>query len=183
MPTELRSPDPPTLSGDTHAAAAYSGVTVYAATLPRMVSSATRKDAHVAEADTTDLQTKCNEQALRHLLRFEAAVITAFRVKDAFSTQVRRMIAQEAQSATALAGLPCPWRSRPMAILVVAEQARVISTCREYTDGDVDCMMKAIEASWTLDPDVTLSSNSGEQREAFDLWVEELTDRAAGFRV
>lgn len=133
----------------------------------------------MGDAETTETQTKCNDQALRHLLRFESAVITAFRVKDAFATELRHAIGREALEATALAGLPSPWRSRPQCLLVVAEQVRILNARREITAEDVACMMSAIEASWGLDPDITLGANGGELREPFDLWVEQLTERAA----
>jgi len=133
----------------------------------------------VADAERKEFNGKCNEQALRHLMRFEVAVITAFRVKAASAIEQRFAIGQEASSATVLAGLPSPWRSRPQALPAVAAQARIINARREITHEDVSCMMSAIEASWDLDPDLTLGANGGEKREPFGLWMEQLTERAA----
>lgn len=120
----------------------------------------------------------CNEEALRHLLRMEAAVIVAHRAGVAATPMQRCEIGNEALQATALMSMPYTWRSRPVALAMVAEQARILNGRREITHDDVESMMKAIEESWSLDPDVHLTKIPGEEREAFDLCMEDLSERA-----
>jgi hypothetical protein len=126
--------------------------------------------------DTT-LLAQANREALIRLVRMESNVIAAFAAGPAVTPLQKANITHEVVMSTVLMNPERAWRSRPQALALVAETLRRFCLRREINAGDVRCAMGAIEASWDLDPELTLTGCGGEMREAFDLWIEELTER------
>lgn len=126
--------------------------------------------------DTT-LLAQANREALIRLVRMESYIIRAFAAGASVTPQQKAAISHHAVMATVLMNPERAWRSRPQALAMVAECLRRFCLRRELNAGDVQSAMGAIEASWDLDHDLTLTGCGGEMREAFDLWIEDLNER------
>lgn len=127
---------------------------------------------------TTNLLAEANRQAVIRLTRMESHIIKAYAAGGAVTPLQKADIAHEVVISTVLMNPERAWRSRPQALAAVAETLRSFCLRRELNADDLRCAMAAIEASWTLDADLTLTACGGEMRESFDLWMEELTERA-----
>lgn len=112
-----------------------------------------------------------------NLVKMESAVITAFAHGEGLPPMLKAGITNHAITGTALLRHDYAWKSRTGALAAIATSIRRFCFRRELTPADIHCAMGAIEAAWELDPDLTLTQCGGEMREAFDLWIEELTER------
>lgn len=126
----------------------------------------------------TNLQELANREAAIRLVRMESHIIAAFAAGASVTPLQKANITHEVIMSTVLMNPERAWRSRPQALAAVAEAMRKFCTRREINAIDVRCAMGAIEASWELDPALTLTGCGGEMRESFDLWLEALTERA-----
>lgn len=126
----------------------------------------------------TNLHELANREAVIRLVRMESHVISAYAAGKTVTPLQKANITHEVVMSTVLMNPERAWRSRPQALAAVALALRSFCTRREINADDVRCAMGAIEASWELDPDLTLTGCGGEMREAFDLWMEQLAERA-----
>lgn len=117
------------------------------------------------------------QEALRHLVRFEAAVVALHRAGEQATAEQRFAVANGALAASMLMNPAFTWRSRPQALAHIADAVRKICARKAPSPSDVAVMMSALEASWRFDPDVRLDALPPEAREEFEQRLQDLHGR------
>lgn len=118
------------------------------------------------------------QEALRQLLRFEAAVIAMYAAGEKATPKQSFAVVNSALAASLLVTPAFTWRSRPQALAHLAVATRDLCGKKSPSPADVTAMMAVLESSWKLDADARLDELCPDERAAFEVSLEDLRSRS-----